>query len=129
MGIKDPYEPRGPYPVHDVDGMKTAFSLLLCLLDAGKNADTIQNETILFELGWHMSNFVHTMPGGLGSTFIADDGKGDTVSTSPRNSDWFKRFMRGCHKRMGDVWIPDRALTMRELLCSQTLLENDWTVF
>jgi hypothetical protein len=30
---------------------------------------------------------------------------------------------------MGDVWIPDRALTIRELLCAQTLLEDDWTVF
>jgi hypothetical protein len=30
---------------------------------------------------------------------------------------------------MGDVWIPDRALTIRELLCAQTLLEEDWTLF
>jgi len=27
---------------------------------------------------------------------------------------------------MGDVWIPDRPLTMEELLCIQTLLEEDW---
>ena len=39
---------------------------------------------------------------------------------------WFKRFMHGCHKRMGDVWIPDQPLTMEELLCIQTLLEEDW---
>ena len=40
---------------------------------------------------------------------------------------WFKRFMHGCHKRNGDVWIPDRPLTMEELLCIQTLLEeNRW---
>jgi hypothetical protein len=30
---------------------------------------------------------------------------------------------------MGDVWIPDRALTVRELLCAQTLLEEDWALF
>jgi hypothetical protein len=30
---------------------------------------------------------------------------------------------------MGDVWIPDRALTIRELLCAQTLLEDNWMVF
>jgi hypothetical protein len=35
--------------------------------------------------------------------------------------------MHGCHKRIGDVWIPDRPLTMEELLCIQTLLEeNRW---
>jgi hypothetical protein len=66
---------------------------------------------------------------GVRDTFIADDGKGSTVSASSTNTDWFKRFMRGCHKRMGDIWIPDRALTMRELLCCQTLLEDDWATF
>jgi hypothetical protein len=30
---------------------------------------------------------------------------------------------------MGDIWIPDRALTIRELLCCQTLLESDWELF
>jgi hypothetical protein len=69
------------------------------------------------------------MPSGLGSTFIADDGKGGTMSASSTNTDWFKHFMKGCHKWMGDIWIPDRALTMRELLCCQTLLEDDWAIF
>jgi hypothetical protein len=72
---------------------------------------------------------LNTMPGGIGSTFIEDDRMGGTVSSSPTYLDWFKQFMRGCHKRMGDVWISDRALTMRELLCSQTLLEDDWELF
>ena len=27
---------------------------------------------------------------------------------------------------MGDVWIPDCPLTMEELLCVQSLLEEDW---
>jgi hypothetical protein len=97
-------------------------------LDAGKNADTIQYKAMQ-KVRSHMSNFVPTTPGGLGSTFIMDDGKGGTVSMSPTNLDWIKCFMRGCHKKMGNVWIPDRALTVRELLCSQTLLEDDWKFF
>jgi hypothetical protein len=128
FGVEDKYPSRGPFPVEDLGGMLTACSLLLRSLDAGKNADKIQYETMR-KLRSHMSNFIHTTPGGLGATFIADDGKGGTVSTSHTNSDWFKRFMRGCHKCMGDVWIPDRALTIRELLCCQTLLEGDWDIF
>jgi hypothetical protein len=128
LGTNEPYQARGPFPVEDKCGIKTAVSLLLRSLDAGKNADTIQYETMR-KLRSHMSNFVHTTPGGLGATFIAEDGKGGTVSESPTNSDWFKRFMRGCHKRMGDIWIPDRALTIREILCCQTLLEADWELF
>jgi hypothetical protein len=30
---------------------------------------------------------------------------------------------------MGDIWIPDWALTIWELHCCQTLLENDWELF
>ena len=37
--------------------------------------------------------------------------------------------MRGLHKRMGDVWIPDRALLKRELMDCLTLLEEDWTFY
>jgi hypothetical protein len=74
MGIEDPYEPRGPYPVQGRVGIKTACSLLIRSLDAGKNAATVQYETMR-KLRLHMSNFVHTTPGGLGSTFIADNGK------------------------------------------------------
>jgi hypothetical protein len=114
--------------LEDQFGMKTACSMLLRSLDAGKNSDKIQYETMQ-KLRSHMSNFVHTTPTGLGATLIADDRKGGTVSASPTNSDWFKGFMRGCHRRMGDIWIPDRALTIQELLCAQTLLENDWELF
>jgi hypothetical protein len=108
LGISEPYPTRGPFPLEDEFGMITACSLLLRSLDPGKNAEKIQYETMR-KLRLHVSNFVHTTPGGLGATFIADDGKGGAVTESPTNSDWFKCFMRGCHKRMGDIWIPDRA--------------------
>jgi hypothetical protein len=127
-GIEEPYPPRWPFPMEDVMGMSTACSLLLRSLDAGKNSDKIQYETMR-KLRSHVSNFVHTTPRGLGATFIAEDGRGGTISTSHTNSEWYKRFMRGSHKRMGDVWIPDRALTIKELLCCQTLLEQDWEFF
>ena len=32
----------------------------------------------------------------------------------------------GLHKRMGDVWIPDRAITIEEVLAGFSILENDW---
>jgi hypothetical protein len=128
FGIEDPYPVRGPFMLDNQFGMKTACSMLLQLLDPGKNLDKIQYETMQ-KLRSHMLNFVHTMLMGLGATFIADNEKGGTVMVSPTNSDWFKRFMRGCHKQMSDIWIPDRALMIRELLCCQTLLENDWELF
>ena len=37
--------------------------------------------------------------------------------------------MQGCHRRMGDVWMPDRSLTIDELLHCLLLLEEDWVTF
>ena len=34
--------------------------------------------------------------------------------------------MKGMHKRMGDVWIPDRAITIGEVLAAFKILEEDW---
>jgi hypothetical protein len=121
FGINDPYPPRVPFPVKDGCGMQMACSLLLQSLDPGKNADKIQYETMQ-KLRSHMSNFVHTTPRGLGGKFMADDEKGGTELASPTNADWFKWFMR-------DIWIPDCALTIQELLCCQTLLESDQELF
>jgi hypothetical protein len=91
-----------PILSQDRVGIKPACSLLLRSLNAGKNVVTVQYETMR-KLRSRRSNFVHTTSGKLGSTFIADDGNGGTISPSPTNLDWFKRFMRGCHKRMGDI--------------------------
>jgi hypothetical protein len=37
--------------------------------------------------------------------------------------------MQGCHRKMGDVWMPDRSLTIDELLHGLLLLEEDWVTF
>jgi hypothetical protein len=42
---------------------------------------------------------------------------------------WFKRFMKGCHRRMEDVWCLDRPLTMGEALVCQEMLEDDCRTF
>ena len=34
--------------------------------------------------------------------------------------------MRGCHKRMRDVWLTDRPITIQELLACLSFLEADW---
>jgi hypothetical protein len=37
--------------------------------------------------------------------------------------------MQGCHRRMGDVWMPDRSLTIDELPNCLVLLEEDSLMF
>jgi len=48
------------------------------------------------------------------------------ITNSPSNSLWFRRFMKGMHKPMGDVWIPDRPITIGKVLAAFEILEEDW---
>jgi hypothetical protein len=127
LGIDHPYPERRPFEVNDSFGMLLACqSLLRSLVDPGKNADTVQYETMR-KLRSHYSNFYHTLPGGTGLTTIADGRGTSTFTASPTYSFWFRRYMTGCHRRMGDTWIPDRATTMEEVLHCYMVLEEDWT--
>ena len=65
MGFGNPYPPRGPWPIEDIWGMKTAMVMLQRSLYPGKNAALVQYETIR-KTRSHMSNFIHTIPGGFG---------------------------------------------------------------
>jgi hypothetical protein len=128
VGEEDPYPERGPYGQEDTFGMKVAIGMLVRSLDPGKNTPRLQYETTR-KLRGHFSNFVHTTPNGMGATFIGDEGGASTITNSPTNSMWFRRFMTGCHRRMGDVWIPDRAITIQEVKACFALLDEDWKVF
>lgn len=128
LGFVNPYPSRGPWPIEDSWGMKTAMVMLQRSLAPGRNARFVQYETIR-KTRSHMSNFVHTIPGGMGEMFIASESNVSGMTRSPTNSLWFKRYMQGCHRRMGDVWCPDRPLTMAEALAIQTDLEADWEMF
>lgn len=125
LGIPDPYPPRGPWPVEDSFGMKIAMVFLMRSLHKGKNASTVQFNTVR-KVRSHLSNFYHTLPGGMGVSIISSDNTFTAPSFSPTNSLWFRRFMTGAHKRMGDVWRPDRPLMIQEALAAQSLLESDW---
>mmetsp|Transcript_5670 Transcript_5670/g.8714 ORF Transcript_5670/g.8714 Transcript_5670/m.8714 type:complete len:119 (+) Transcript_5670:4659-5015(+) len=92
-------------------------------LDEGKNAPTIQFGTMR-RIRSHVSNFEHTCPGGVGGALVGDEGKVLAISKASTNSLWFRRFSIGCHRRMGDVWIPDRATTIEELKACFTILEK-----
>ncbi|KAL7578480.1 hypothetical protein ACA910_011548 [Epithemia clementina (nom. ined.)] len=72
------------------------------------------------------SNFVHTTPAGTGGTILSDGCKSTQVTNSFTNGLWFQRFMEGCHKRMGDVRLPDAALTIDVIKALDKLWEDLW---
>jgi hypothetical protein len=83
----------------DLWGMGVACAVLLRSMGKGKNAPTIQYETMR-KLRSHITNswHMHMCPVGIGNDFLGEE---------------------GCHRRMGNVWMP---ATIQELKRS---LEQD----
>lgn len=126
LGNNHPFPPRGPFPTIDSDGMEVACNLLIRSLRPGRNDTHVQFETVRKGRSV-MSNYVHASAGGIGATALSMGERGGTyVTGSPTNSQWFRRFLNGMHRRMGDTWIPDWALTIDEILAAQAILEEDW---
>ena len=119
---------RGPYPQSDIWGMNIVCGILIRSLDKGKNSVNVQYETIR-KLRSMYSNFVHTCADGLGASFVSDSGMSSSISNSVTNSLFFKRFMLGCHRRMGDVWKPDAPVTKDILEVCFDILEERWEFF
>jgi len=130
LGSNDPFPPRGPFPPADADGMEVACNLLIRSLRPGRNATHVQYETVRKGRALY-SNYIHASAGGTGQVTLTlgGDRGGSYQTSSPTNSNWFRRFMNGCHRRMGDVWIPDRALPLDEVLAALAICEDDWGAY
>ena len=113
---------RGPYPIEDVMGMIPAMISLQRSLDKGRNSKTIQWDTMR-GVRSTFSNFIHTTISGTRGAVLSDGRRSTRITESVANSLWFKRFMDGCHERMGDVKIQDAAMSIELLLELEKLLD------
>ena len=120
-----PFGSMGPYPLEDSFGMAEAILMLERSTEPGKNAETIQFGTMR-KMRSMFSNIHHASAKGQAARVMAKDAKKMTVSTGKTNGEFFERFIRGAHKRMGDVVKPDRALSLPVLHRIMEILERDW---
>lgn len=86
--------------------MTEAVIMLERSTDEGKNADTIQFQTMrklrsMFNNEWQVS------ARGQSPMVMAKEKNKLTVSESRTHCKFFERFVRGAHKRMGDIVKPD----------------------
>jgi hypothetical protein len=95
-------------------------------MDRGRNAPTVQFDTVR-KLRTFYTNFYGATPQGALEANRARSAGNEPLRGTPTNSPFFKRFLQGAHKRMGDLWIPDRALTIEQLLAAQDILEDEWS--
>jgi len=98
--MKEVMPRMGPYPVGDTFGMKVAVCMLVRSLDPGKNEPTIQFGTMrrlrsAYSNSWNAS------------------ARGMQGMPCPTDGYWFKRFMLGAHKRMGDEVKTDYGISIQ----------------
>jgi hypothetical protein len=108
----------GPLPLTDNQGMGLAVCMLLRSLDAGKNEKTIQFSTTQKMKSSYANVWRASVHGSVGAVVVRDTTK-LFHSTCPTHGEWFERFTKGMHERMGDKVMQDLGMSielMHELM-------------
>jgi hypothetical protein len=115
----------GPKPLSDLAGMSCAVSFLDRAQDPGNNEETLQYGTArgirtAYTNLWNVSVF------GENET-VAVGGKSKMhTTTSPAMGDWYSRFDKGAHKRMGDLTFQDSSWSPELLGDVLAQFESEW---
>jgi len=126
LGFRDKlFAQLGPFPVEDTFGMRAAVVMLEVSLNPGKNDYTVQYGTVQKFRSSFSNVFKASKEGQKGAVMMKDTVK-MSISTCPTDGLFFEKFTKGCHKRMGDIVKPDRALAVEILVEIQHLLELEW---
>jgi hypothetical protein len=125
LGMPSITPPMGPFPVEDVCGMKAAIALLDRSLDPGRYADHVQYGTFR-KVRSTITNIVQAGVDGLGDSVGAYQRNKIWVTGAPTQKFWFSRFMEGLHKRVGEIRMPDRILSIEEVHAIDRTLEREW---
>lgn len=122
------YSALGPFLVRDCSAEVIACIMMQRSLKAGKNAKIIQFETLQKTRSCH-ANYLHVSCFGTGDLTMQDNGNGSRVSHAVTNLFWFKRLMAGCHRCIGDIWLPNKAVSTYVIGGCSCVLERDWNDF
>jgi hypothetical protein len=112
--VDDMLPALGPFPVSDIQGMRIAVCVLLRTLDAGKTEPTIQYSTSQ-RLKTAFANMWKVSPQGLPGAVIARDTVKLFHTSCPTHGDWFEKFTKGLHERMGDKVRQDLAISIDQM--------------
>jgi hypothetical protein len=116
--------PAGPFPLRDDQLMPVASTMMLRLLDTGKNEPCIQYNTVR-PIRSAVSNHCRALlDGQTASVMMWSTTKLITTSTCLTNGKWFERFMLGYHKRVGDVSRPDLAILIKVMVALMVRFER-----
>lgn len=103
VGIAPVFEPLGPFPMNDVQGIFDAISILQRSLDPGRHATYSQFQTIRKLRSAYSNQYLSSVKGALASATLGKSIGKSFLTQCPTNSIWFEKFSIGCLKRMGQI--------------------------
>lgn len=118
--------PMGPWPVKDIHGIGVAVCILLRSLDPGKNETTIQFSTSQKMKSAFANVWKASLRGSEGAVVSRDTVK-LFHTDCPTHGDWFERFTKGMHDRMGDKVKQDLAISIEQIHALMIRYESRWT--
>ena len=112
LGLKGPYSQDGPLPNYDHCGYEVAIQMLMNSLNKGRNNPNYTQFDTIRKIRTAYSNQVRAsnQASCLSVTINDQSGKYQRISTDICGSLWFKKILKGCHNRMGEEWMPNKAL-------------------
>lgn len=115
VGLKGPFVHTQALPMFDHCGYEVAIGLVLYSTKPGRNDPTYTQFDTIRSLRTVYSNFIRASPQSTSITLALGDFKGNyhRLVTDQCGSFWFKRFMTGLKNRMGQLWCPNRAFSMK----------------
>jgi hypothetical protein len=126
LGIKVKlFRPMGPFPVEDKFGMGAAVVMLQLSLQPGRYSNHMQFTSVR-KFRSAFSNAYQASVEGQQAAVMAKDTRKLVVTKCPTYGEFFERFVRGLHKRMGDIVKQDKALAQPILKAMFTYLEIEW---
>jgi hypothetical protein len=127
LGIEDTglLPSMGPFPLKDKHGMGLAVCVLMRSLDAGKNEATLQFSTTQKMKSAFSNIWKASVHGGEGAVVVRDMAK-SFHSTCPSHGEFFERFSKGLHERMGDKVRQDMGISIELMHELMRRYEEKW---
>lgn len=115
----------GPLPLKDNQGMGLAVCMLLRSLDVGKNEKTIQFSTTQKMKSSFANMWRASENGSVGAVVVRDTAK-LFHSSCPTHGEWFERFTKGMHERMGDKVMQDLGMSIELMHALMSRFDTQW---
>ena len=118
LGLDGAYNHFGPYGLEDQCGYEVAYTILLYSRHPGRNSNTHTQFETIRKLRTAYTNYVRasTASNMEHLTLLDDKGRYQRLSRDTCGSLWFHRFMLGTQIRMGQIWKPNKGMSIELLL-------------